>query len=1026
MPSSKGKKSSKARLQERPPTRAIRTATPPAHGTQGSEDVEDEGRSRKLLSEAAAKFPGLISETAFLGRIADVCSSWEQEGGGANVWLSENAMVAASLRPGSLVSVSLVASGKQLSGEFPLDSLADGCAEYFGLDAVDSLTNEAGRYFAVAKVFSSQKVLKNGVRLSWSLSCTMGFPAAGRILFVSPIGNLHTSYIVHGTDNMDSSINVNDASVSSCISRDLYLKLVRENDGRTGYNERSSPVCVMKNSSFIPSREVSPPKTPSCYQPRISSPGSTPMLPKGSQDDVSGFQYPPNIGQSAIREGFKDEKCNELLLTYAIRWFRGRYLLKGNVLALPIFGQLCIFQVEGSIKESVDNDIAKQGRIYGKVNNLVVPEAKSPDVLSHNVFLVDYRTKIHLTPMPAVIDISGKGDMISSKLVDKNVRFKDSGNFPRVGGLSKEYALLKEIIGFSFSHQSSLLRVLLYGPPGTGKTSLACSCARDAGANLFVINGPEIVSEYYGESELKLLEVFDTARLATPAVVFIDELDAIAPARKDGGEGLSRRIVATLLELMDGIIRSDGILVIAATNRPESIEPALRRPGRLDKEIEIGVPTPDQRLDILFGILDGMHHDLSYEEIQSLALATHGFVGADLSALCNEAAMIALRRYVKNKGLCLKREEHEGEPEGCDLGYNNMHSVKQMDSVLLSLSKMAISSNYPSDHAEVSKDIDSEHYGILSNTNATKELSDLQITTEDFDQAKLKVRPSAMREVMLEVPKVRWEDVGGQNDVKRQLIEAVQWPQTCPDAFKRIGIRPPRGLLIFGPPGCSKTLMARAVASEAKLNFIAVKGPELLSKWVGESEKAISSLFSKARANSPSIIFFDEIDGLATTRGQETDGTSVGERVMNQLLIELDGLDERFGVTVIAATNRPDKIDPALLRPGRFDRHLDVKPPDEHDREDIFLIHMRDMPISCNVTARELACLTKGYSGADIKLVCREAAVAALEESFDISEISMEHFKVAIGRVKPADVQFYLDIAEKFRRFVDVDFEQKP
>lgn len=259
---------------------------------------------------------------------------------------------------------------------------------------------------------------------------------------------------------MHSSINANDASVSFCVSRDLYLKLIRENVGRIGYHESSSPVYVMKNSSFIPSGEVSPPKTPSCYQPRISSPGSTPMLPKGSQDDVIGLQYPPDIGQSAIREGFKDEKCNELLLTYAIRWFHGRYLLKGNILALPIFGQLCIFQVEGSIKESVDSAIAKQGQIYGRVNNLVVPEAKSHDVLSHvdNVFLVDYRTKIHLTPMPPVIDISIKENMMSSKLVDKDFRFKDSRSFPRVGGLSKEYALLKEIISFSFSHQSSLLR----------------------------------------------------------------------------------------------------------------------------------------------------------------------------------------------------------------------------------------------------------------------------------------------------------------------------------------------------------------------------------------------------------------------------------------------------------------------------------------------------------------------------------------------------------------------------------------
>ncbi|XP_039119601.1 calmodulin-interacting protein 111-like [Dioscorea cayenensis subsp. rotundata] len=272
---------------------------------------------------------------------------------------------------------------------------------------------------------------------------------------------------------------------------------------------------------------------------------------------------------------------------------------------------------------------------------------------------------------------------------------------------------------------------------------------------------------------------------------------------------------------------------------------------------------------------------------------------------------------------------------------------------------------------------------------------------------------------MLEFPKVSWEDVGGQAEVKKQLIEAIQWPQICPDAFRRIGIRPPRGLLMIGPPGCSKTLMARAAASEAKLNFLAVKGPELFSKWVGESEKAVKSLFAKARANAPAIIFFDEIDGLAITRGQDGDGTSVADRVLSQLLVEMDGLDQRVAVTVIAATNRPDKIDHALLRPGRFDRLLDVQPPNEADRKDIFCIHMRSMPCSSDVCKEELARLTEGYTGADIKLICREAAIAALEESLEAVEVSTAHFKIGIGRVQPSNIQFYQELAAQFRRLVD-------
>ncbi|MEE9237104.1 MAG: CDC48 family AAA ATPase [Thermoplasmata archaeon] len=539
-----------------------------------------------------------------------------------------------------------------------------------------------------------------------------------------------------------------------------------------------------------------------------------------------------------------------------------------------------------------------------------------------------------------------------------------------IGGLHEELLRVREMIELPLKHPELFDRlgidppkgVLLYGPPGTGKTLIAKAVANEAGASFYSIQGPEIMSKYYGQSEERLREKFEEAQKNAPSILFIDELDSIAPKREDVTGEVERRVVAQLLTLMDGLSGRGQVIVIGATNREDAIDPALRRPGRFDREIVIGVPDRDGRKEILQIHTRGMPFEGTDEDremlLTELANITHGFVGADLAALAREAAMKALRRYLP--------------------------------------------------------DID------LDEPIPTEVLEKMKIFKDDFKEALKELEPSALREVLVEIPRVKWEDVGGLEDVKRQLIEAVEMPIKNPESFTRMGIRPPRGILLYGPPGTGKTLLAKAVATESEANFISIKGPEVMSKWVGESEKAIRQIFKKAKQVAPCVVFLDEIDALTPRRGAVMGDSGVSERMVNQLLTSLDGLETMEGVVTIGATNRPDMLDPALLRPGRFDRLIMLPVPDESARLEILGVHTRNMPLDTDVNLKQLAEDLEGYVGADIEAFCREAAMHALRENSDAVLIRGEDFeaakKVVFPSVDTETVKMYEQIGQEIQK----------
>jgi transitional endoplasmic reticulum ATPase len=535
----------------------------------------------------------------------------------------------------------------------------------------------------------------------------------------------------------------------------------------------------------------------------------------------------------------------------------------------------------------------------------------------------------------------------------KGVEVSEEGNVPEVtyediGGLTEEVRKIREMVELPLKHPEIFDKlgieppkgVLLHGPPGTGKTLLAKAVANESEANFILLNGPEIMSKFYGESEKKIRDIFEDAEKNAPSIIFIDELDAIAPKREEVQGEVERRVVSQLLTMMDGLKSRGRVVVIGATNRVNSLDSALRRPGRFDREVEISVPDKEGRLNILKIHTRNMplHKNIN---LDFLAGKTHGFVGADLNALTKEAAMSVLRKVLP----VLKLDSVEPIP------------------------------------AEV--------------------LDKIIIKEDDFEEALKVVRPSAMREVLVETPNVGWNDIGGLENTKRDLIEAVELPIKSPEAFKRLGIRPPRGILLYGPPGTGKTLLAKAVAKESEANFIQVKGPSLLSMWVGKSEEGVRKIFERARQVAPCIVFFDEVDALAGRRGIDQ-GTKVTERVLNQLLAEIDGLEDLKDVTVIGATNRPDMLDPALLRPGRFDRVILVDVPDVESRKKIFEVHLKNTPLEKDVKIDWLVGQTEGFVGADIEGLVREASMSALRKDINVKAVSNDDFEEALKRVKPS------------------------
>jgi len=598
---------------------------------------------------------------------------------------------------------------------------------------------------------------------------------------------------------------------------------------------------------------------------------------------------------------------------------------------------------------------------YPIVQKNVIPVMFFGNLFTFAVLQTKPQGIVKITPRTRLI--------IHSKAMQEKV-LKTTVTYEDIGGLHEQIQRIREMIELPLRYPELFQKlgieppkgVLLYGPPGCGKTLLAKAVATEAEANFILVNGPEIMNKYYGESEARLREIFRKAEESAPSIIFIDEIDAIAPKRSEVTGEVEKRVVAQLLALMDGLESRGQVIVIGATNRPNALDPALRRPGRFDREIEIGIPDRNARREILQIHTRGM--PLAEDvDLDKLAEMTKGYTGADLAALCREAAMKAIRRILPS----IDFSEERIPPEILDK---------------------------------------------------------LVVTMKDFMDAFKEITPTALREIEIEIPNVRWEDIGGLEDVKRQLVEAIEWPLKYPEKFERMGIKPPKGILLYGPPGCGKTMLARAVATEAEANFISVKGPEIFNKWVGESEKAVREIFRKARQAAPCIIFFDEIESVVMRKDLVEDSSGVSSRVTSQILAEMDGIEELTDVIVIGATNRPDLLDPAILRPGRFDKLIYVPPPEEKSRYQILKIYTRRMPLAPDVSLRDLAMRTEMYSGADLAALCREAAMNALRRSLDAEYVTRQDFEQALEVIKPSITPQLLKEYERMSEMIRYRKEQ--